>query len=108
MKKEEFIKEIEKLPDGIDICITDWRKNLNRANGSHEGSTAGVYSDFEIGVARKDEIADNQEPFAFISFENEDYESNAATNKITHNKLRFRLLINGLSTFGKLKELQGR
>lgn len=37
MEKSKLIKELQKLPDGINICICDIRKNAHYA-GDEEGT----------------------------------------------------------------------
>jgi hypothetical protein len=81
MKKEKLIEELEKLPDGIEVCIFDYRKNL--ANDIGDGSSEGVYSDFEISVeSLEGEEAEwyreqhNEEfiPWASLCFDNFEFE----------------------------------
>ena len=40
MKKEKLIEELSKLPDGLEVYLFDWRKNL--ADDLGDGSNAGV------------------------------------------------------------------
>lgn len=72
MKKEKLIEELQKLPDGIEICVFDWRKNLN--NDCGDGSSIGIYPDFEIELMDKSQIKKGSSPFATINIENDDYE----------------------------------
>jgi hypothetical protein len=76
MKVEKLIKKLQSLPKGIEVCLYDWRRNLNRDCG--EGSGEGIYPKFEIAVMSEDEIADDTKPFAVISFENRDYTKEGA------------------------------
>lgn len=80
MKKEKLIEELQKLPNGIEICVFDWRKNFNAAGGDPSG--AGVYLDFEMEVhileADEAEIYKDIYDKEFVSFatlniENDDY-----------------------------------
>lgn len=46
MKKEELIEKLQKLPDNIEVCVFDWRKNVNDDCG--DGSGVGIYPNFII------------------------------------------------------------
>lgn len=72
MKKEKLIEELQKLPEGIDVCVCDWRKNLNDDCG--EGSSVGIYPDFKVELLDKSEIKDGCTPFVVLSIENDDYD----------------------------------
>ncbi len=72
MKKEELIKQLQALPDGVEVVIFDHRKNLDQDSG--DGSSAGIYKDFQISHHTPEEIADGCIPFASMAFDNEDYE----------------------------------
>ena len=83
MKKEDFIKMLQdKLPDGIEVCLFDHRKNMHDDSG--DGSSEGVYPEFEaevITLGGPDEEAHYKEqngkdfvPWAAITFDNDDYE----------------------------------
>jgi hypothetical protein len=72
MLKEDLIKQIqENIPDGMEVVLFDHRQNLNDDIG--DGSSYGIYKDFEIGVHTKEEIKDGCIPFAYLSFDNDDY-----------------------------------
>ena len=73
MKKEDLIKQIQdKIPDGMDVVLFDHRQNLYNDYG--EGSSAGIYKDFEVVMHSKEEIKDGCIPFASLCFDNEDYD----------------------------------
>lgn len=82
MKKEDLINELQKLPDGVEVCVFDWRKNLGDDIG--DGSHAGIYSDVEVSMVSMlsdDELVFYEEnngieyrPWASISFNSEDYD----------------------------------
>ena len=73
MKKEELIKKIQEvIPDGAEVVIFDHNKNLNDDHG--DGSSAGIYKDFEVVQFTEQEIADGCIPFSALVFTNEDYE----------------------------------
>lgn len=75
MKKEDLIKKIqETVPDGGEVVIFDFRKNLGDDMG--DGSSAGIYKDFEIEHYTEQEVKDGAIPFSAIVFENEDYNDN--------------------------------
>lgn len=72
MKKEELIKQIqEKVPNGAEVVVFDWRKNLSEDWG--EGSSAGIYKEFDVEVHTAEEIKDGCIPFASITFNSDDY-----------------------------------
>ena len=73
MKKEDLIKKIEEtVPDGAEVVIFDHRKNLDGDSG--EGSSAGIYLDFDVEHFTKENIKDGCIPFSALTFNNEDYE----------------------------------
>lgn len=67
MKKEELLKEINKLPDGIEVQIFDFIKNSNGDNDGEDYYYDGLYSDFEVGIMNKNEV--KNDPWAYLSFE---------------------------------------
>lgn len=72
MKKEDLIKKIqETIPDGAEVVIFDNNKNLNDDTGN--GSSAGIYKDFEVVHFTADEIQHGCIPFSALIFNNEDY-----------------------------------
>jgi hypothetical protein len=71
MKREQLIEELQKLPEGIEVCVFDWRMNLHDDSG--DGSSAGIYSDFNIAVYGEDEIVEDTIPFATLEINNDDY-----------------------------------
>lgn len=73
MKKEKLIEELNKYPDGTEVCLCDIRMNLHHDYGN--GSDHGLYSDFEIEHIKADQTRDDSKPFIAINFENDDYAS---------------------------------
>jgi hypothetical protein len=71
MKKEKLIEELQKFPNGIEVCLYDWRKNLCYESG--DGSGAGIYPKFEVEKLGKKDIVEGCKPFVTLSFENDDY-----------------------------------
>lgn len=72
MTKEELIKKIQdNIPDGAEVVIFDWRKNLGDDVG--DGSSAGIYKDFDIEHFTEKEIEDGCIPFSALVFNNDDY-----------------------------------
>lgn len=71
MKKEELIEKLQKLPDNIEVCVFDWRKNVNDDCG--DGSGVGIYPNFIIELMGKSEIKKGYKPFLAITIENDDY-----------------------------------
>lgn len=69
MKKEELLEKIKALPDGVEVCIFDHRKNLHHANDEPQGM--GIEKSFEVDMMKDGE----PKPFAVLSFTNDDYES---------------------------------
>lgn len=67
MKKEELLKEINKLPDGVVVQIFDFIKNINGDTDGEDGHIEGLYSDFEVGMMGKNEVKGS--PWAYLSFE---------------------------------------
>ena len=83
MKKEKLIEELQKLPDDIEVCLFDWRKNLCYADGDDEGCGEGIYPDLEINVYSleaneakfyKEQNDKDYKSFALLSFDNDDYD----------------------------------
>jgi hypothetical protein len=66
MKKKEFLKLINELPDNAEICVFDWRKNIYESDS--DGTSAGIYPNFDI------EFIDDAKPkFYALSINNDDY-----------------------------------
>ncbi len=74
MKREELLKKIEALPEGTEVCIMDWQKNAYHATGDEEGNGEGIYPEFNVEMIGKDGLPEGKEPFAVLSFNNDDYE----------------------------------
>lgn len=81
MKKEELIEKLKSLPDGVEVSIMDWRKNLGTDIG--DGSSEGIYPNFEIDLIslseEESEYFEEQHgkpfvPFIALCFLNEDYD----------------------------------
>lgn len=82
MKKEKLIKELQKLPDGVEVCVFDWRKNLGDDSG--DGSSAGLYPEFDVEFHQlegdeakwyKEEHGKKYKPFISLGFGNDDYDN---------------------------------
>jgi len=83
MKKESLIEELQKLPEGMEVCVFDWRKNFFHDPGDGSGCGEGIYSQLEVEVHKLEgaeakfykEMNDKEfVPFAAISFRNDDYD----------------------------------
>lgn len=74
MKKEKLIEELQKIPDGIEVCVFDWRKNLN--NDCGDGSSVGIYPDFKVELMVDDFIPKGGAPWVGLNVENDDYDEN--------------------------------
>ena len=79
MKKEDLLKKIQELPDGVEISIFDWQKNLK----SGEDTNVGMYSKFDVELhtlepdeleSFKDQFETDFKPFVTLNIENDDYE----------------------------------
>ncbi len=73
MKKEELLKRINLLPDGVEICIYDYLANSEGDNDGEDTYWEGIYSKFDIGMMRKDDVMPKENRWAYISFTNPDY-----------------------------------
>lgn len=73
MIKEKLIEELQKLPDGVEVCICDWRKQLHHDVGC--GSGAGIEARFEVQMLGVEDITEGSKPFAVLSFDNDDYDN---------------------------------
>jgi hypothetical protein len=79
--KRRAYKVLQQFPPDTPVAVYDWEKNANDDTG--DGSSAGVYSDFEVDLIRleEDEAAFYREehgkdfsPWIAIGFKNEEYE----------------------------------
>jgi hypothetical protein len=69
MKVEKLIKELQKLPAGIEVCIGDYKKNVHHADGEPEGCGEGIYKDFNVDLMEKEEIPKGSKPWASLTFD---------------------------------------
>jgi len=74
MLKEKLIAELQNLPEGTEVCLFDYRKNFFNDSGDGEGSSSGIYKQFEISYLEKEDIVEGTKPFAVMSFDNDDYD----------------------------------
>jgi hypothetical protein len=83
MKNSDLIKALQQYPDDMEVTIFDHKKNLMDDCG--DGSSEGVYSNFEVGLLNddlsEDELAFHKERtdedlkvFIVLSFDNPDIE----------------------------------
>ena len=71
MKKSEFIAKLQAIPGDPDVAILDWLTNLNEDDG--EGSSEGVYSEFDVDLMEPDTTLSAKpafKPWIALSFEN--------------------------------------
>jgi hypothetical protein len=68
MKREELIEELLKMPEGAEVCICDWRKNLIASESTGDDVSDGIYPSVVVEYV-DDEIS----PFIALNFDNEDY-----------------------------------
>ena len=68
MKKEQLIQKLQELPDGIEVCVYDFKLNIQEASG--DGSGAGIYPNFDIELFTKEDVAEDSEPFAALVIDN--------------------------------------
>lgn len=87
MKKEKLIEELQKLPDGVEVVVFDWRKNLSEDSG--DGSSAGIYPEFDVELHKlegdeaefyKEQHDKDFVPFASLSFASDDYDDAGRCN----------------------------
>jgi len=74
MKKEKLIEELQKLPDNTEVCLFDYKKNMD--NDAGDGSSSGIYPDFEVTMLTLEDVAKGHDLFAILSFDNDDYDDN--------------------------------
>lgn len=67
MKNSELIKKLQQLPLDMEVCITDWRKNIHHADDEPQGH--GIEPDFNIELVEESVNT----PFIALSFKNDDY-----------------------------------
>jgi hypothetical protein len=79
MKKNKLIKKLLDIEGNPEVCIDDWRKNLNDDCG--EGSSVGVEPDFTIELIDKDSLPENTKPWIALSFNNDDYEDDGSKSE---------------------------
>lgn len=69
MKKNELIEALQAIEGNPEVCILDWKTNLNADSG--DGSNEGVHH-FVIELQGPDDIPNGQEPWVALSFDNPD------------------------------------
>lgn len=72
MLKEDLISELLKIPDGTEVVLMDYRKNLHHSCA--DGTSEGLYSKYDVEMVGFEEIPNGADPFAVISFTNDEYE----------------------------------
>lgn len=70
MKVKDLLTELQKYPSDMEVCITDWKKNLHHADDEPQGN--GIEPNFNIELVEEDVNI----PFVALSFENDDYKEN--------------------------------
>lgn len=71
MKVKDLIKKLELMPQNLEVCIMDWRKNLHHADDDFNGK--GIEPHFEVmHLTKKDDV---NKPFVALLFMNDDYNS---------------------------------
>ena len=71
MKINELIKVLEKFPQDKLIAVMDWRKSLHHDFG--EGTSKGIYTEFEFQEFKETDILPSTKPFVAILIKNDDY-----------------------------------
>jgi len=66
MKKELLIQLLEELPDDTEVCILNI--NLNEDKADEDGSSSGIYADFDVEIFKKEDVPEDSEPFAALVF----------------------------------------
>ena len=75
MTNAELILALNNLPQDMEVCITDWRKNA--FNATDEGCGIGIEPKFSISVVNENV----NKPFIALSFENDDYNEDCTPNQ---------------------------
>lgn len=65
MLVEKLIEELQKLPAETVVVLADYEKNL-KSDAWGEGSSEGLYPEFEIEFLNDDEIKEGTKPFAAL------------------------------------------
>lgn len=65
MKREELIKKLEELPEGTEVVLFDVDKNIREDWG--EGSSEGIYPEFETEYHTGEDIKEGSKPFFSIA-----------------------------------------
>lgn len=68
MLKEKLIEELQKLPDGIEVCILDKRRNLNHRTAPNINNN-GYYPIFSVIKVQEYPVKE-----VVLEFENYDYD----------------------------------
>lgn len=68
MKNKNLIETLKQYSEDIEVCILDFLTNLNEDFG--DGTSAGVYPNFDVEPISKEEVTDNSENFIALSFNN--------------------------------------
>lgn len=69
MKNSELIAKLQQLPQDLDVCIYDVKKN--EADASEEPSEVGVYTSFSVSVAHSEEDMEQmKQDFEHLELEN--------------------------------------
>lgn len=72
MKKSELIERLHTIPGDPEVCLMDFKKNINSDSG--DGSGEGIYPKFDVEMVTTEDVTDDSEPFLAISFDNPDIE----------------------------------
>lgn len=78
MKKEELIQQLQKMPEGVEVCIHDYRKTLHHHHRGEEETGAGIEEEFKV-VHYGDNDGVNK-PFIALEYVNKDYQEGGQPN----------------------------
>jgi len=75
MKIGKLVEELSKFPEDLDVNLFDWKQNMFDDSG--DGSSSGIYPEFQIGLIGDEYLQEDQEDWIAISFDSDDYDNDA-------------------------------
>lgn len=74
MKNSELIKALSELPQEMEVCLFDLRKNLHHAD--EDGSAKGIEDNIDVFIMKEAK----PKPFIALGFINDDYHEDGSPN----------------------------
>lgn len=68
MKAKDLIAKLEVFDPEMEVCLYDHKTNVNEDCG--DGSSAGIYSEFEVLQIPDDMIPEGGKPWIMLAFDN--------------------------------------